>query len=86
MLADNERHLIYVSVVVVPDDEDERKCTPICTCESNQFLNQHLLKTLRRYCTLPEHNWASSKFMKGMAREYYHNYSIETSPLCIHAE
>ncbi len=85
-LTDNGKQLSYVSVVVVPHNEDDLKCTPICTCGSNNFLNQQLLEMLEMYCKLPDHDWSSMAFKKHMASTYEDYISIDSYSLCIHAK
>lgn len=85
-LTDNGKQLSYVSVVVVPHNEDDLKCTPICTCGSNNFLNQQLFEMLEMYCKLPDHDWSSMAFKKHMASAYEDYISIDSYSLCIHAK
>ncbi len=85
MLANNGKHLSYVSVVVIPNSADESKCTPICTCESNRLVNRYLLKTLHRYSILTELDWDDENFKKEMASAYEEHEDRFDSP-CIHAQ
>ena len=82
-LANNGKHLSYISVIVVPHYGDDLMCTPICTCGSNQHLNLQLLRKLTTYCTLRgfDLDWGSKDFKDDMASAI-----SSSSSLCIHAE